>query len=201
MRNSADPLAQTADYYQKVRHGISLGSTSCSCSCRNNATRGQDGAGMNHQAGRQPRQKYISRKRSIASNYLEDMFQQIHRHFERPAKEKLNDPTWLKENKALHGRTAPQYLRYGTHSDNSIETCHPSCGRTTGSPEPHPTGNFNLTNVDELFDELVDWYQYPKEKSDTVTVLKRFTTSSTTRSSASTPGTSPTAIPTWRSTT
>jgi amidophosphoribosyltransferase len=66
------------------------------------------------------------------------------------------------------------HLRYGTHSDNSIETCHPFLRQNNWiSRNLLLAGNFNLTNVDELFQELVELGQYPKEKSDTVTVLEK----------------------------
>ena len=66
------------------------------------------------------------------------------------------------------------HLRYGTHCDNSIETCHPFLRQNNWiSRNLILAGNFNLTNVDELFQELVELGQYPKEISDTVTVLEK----------------------------
>ncbi len=137
--------------------------------------RGQDGAGMaTIKLDAAPGKKYISRKRSIASNYLEDMFQQIYTHFKDLPKEKLNDPAWLKENKPYMGELLLGHLRYGTHSDNSIETCHPFLRQNNWiTRNLILAGNFNLTNVDELFQELLELGQYPKEKSDTVTVLEK----------------------------
>ena len=137
--------------------------------------RGQDGAGMaTIKLDARPGEKYISRKRSIANNYLEDMFQQVHRHFKDLPKEQLSDPVWLKDNKPYMGELLLGHLRYGTHSDNSIETCHPFLRQNNWiTRNLILAGNFNLTNVDELFEELLELGQYPKEKSDTVTVLEK----------------------------
>ena len=66
------------------------------------------------------------------------------------------------------------HLRYGTHGSNSIETVHPFMRQNNYITRNLVlAGNFNLTNVEELFEELVEFGQYPKEKSDTVTVLEK----------------------------
>lgn len=137
--------------------------------------RGQDGAGMatiklDPCAGT----KYISRKRSVAPNYLDDLFNQVYTRFRNLPAEKLEDATWLKNNLPYTGELLLGHLRYGTHGDNSIETCHPFLRQNNWiTRNLILAGNFNLTNVDELFEELVDLGQYPKEKSDTVTVLEK----------------------------
>ncbi|MEM1214085.1 MAG: amidophosphoribosyltransferase [Bacteroidota bacterium] len=137
--------------------------------------RGQDGAGMaTLKLNVEPGQKYISRKRSIADNYLDDLFKQVLRRFKHMPKEQLNDPVWLKANMPYTGELLLGHLRYGTHGDNSVETCHPFLRQNNWiSRNLILAGNFNLTNVDELFAELVELGQYPKEKSDTVTVLEK----------------------------
>jgi amidophosphoribosyltransferase len=66
------------------------------------------------------------------------------------------------------------HLRYGTHGTNTIEAVHPFLRQSNWKNRSLVlAGNFNLTNVDELFEELVGYGQYPKEKSDTVTVLEK----------------------------
>lgn len=137
--------------------------------------RGQDGAGLaTIKLNSQPGKKYISRKRSVASNYLSDLFKQVYWHFESLDDEQLNDPAWLKANKPYVGEVLLGHLRYGTHGDNSIETCHPFLRQNNWiTRNLILAGNFNMTNVDELFAQLVELGQYPKEKSDTVTVLEK----------------------------
>jgi amidophosphoribosyltransferase len=137
--------------------------------------RGQDGAGLaTIKLDVDPGKKYISRKRSNNSNYLDDLFKQVYLHFKNLSDKQLNNPAWLKSNKPYMGELLLGHLRYGTHGANTIETCHPFLRQNNWiSRNLILAGNFNLTNVDELFEELVDLGQYPKEKSDTVTVLEK----------------------------
>lgn len=168
-------LLKPLEHYHKKYGAAFYGLNQLQLLMQKQRNRGQDGAGMaTIKLDVTPGRKYISRKRSIASNYLEDVFRQIHRHFDDLPKEKLNDPAWLKENKPYMGELLLGHLRYGTHSDNSIETCHPFLRQNNWiTRNLILAGNFNLTNVDEMFDELVELGQYPKEKSDTVTVLEK----------------------------
>ena len=137
--------------------------------------RGQDGAGMaTIKLDPQPGKRYISRRRTASKNYLDDLFKGVYDHFKGLTPEQLNDPVWLKDNKPYIGELLLGHLRYGTHGDNSIETCHPFLRQNNWiSRNLVLAGNFNMTNVDELFDELVQLGQYPKRKSDTVTVLEK----------------------------
>lgn len=137
--------------------------------------RGQDGAGVaTIKLDPDPGTRYISRKRSNGPQYLKEVFQGIFQHFEPLTEKQLHDGAWLKANMPYTGEVLMGHLRYGTHGDNSIETCHPFVRLNNWITRNLVlAGNFNLTNVDELFDELVKLGQYPKEKSDTVTVLEK----------------------------
>ena len=137
--------------------------------------RGQDGAGIaTIKLDPQPGTRYISRKRSNDPQYLRDLFQQVFSHFEELTPEQRNDTEWLKDNKPYTGELIMGHLRYGTHGINTIETCHPFLRLNNWLTRNLVlAGNFNLTNVDELFTELLRLGQYPKEKSDTVTVLEK----------------------------
>ena len=138
--------------------------------------RGQDGAGiavikLDPKRGK----KYISRKRNITpKNYLDELFKDVYKKFNKLSKKKLSDPDYLKANLPYMGELLMGHLRYGTHGDNGVETCHPFLRQNNWiSRNLVLAGNFNLTNVDELFGELIELGQYPKEKSDTVTVLEK----------------------------
>lgn len=137
--------------------------------------RGQDGAGIaTIKLNPQPGTRYISRKRSNAPNYLTDLFDMVWARLNAAPLEFRNNPTWLRENMPYMGEVLMGHLRYGTHGDNSIELVHPFHRQNNWiSRNLLLAGNFNMTNVDELFQELVDLGQYPKEKSDTVTVLEK----------------------------
>ncbi len=140
--------------------------------------RGQDGAGIANikidlEAGR----RYISRYRSIKQQPVASLFKKIGRKYrkaQKEGKEKFKNEKWLKENVAFTGELWLGHLRYGTHGINSIESVHPFLRQNNWrSRNLAMAGNFNMTNVDELFDILVNIGQHPKEKVDTVTVMEK----------------------------
>lgn len=140
--------------------------------------RGQDGAGVaNIKFDMQPGERYISRYRSIDSKPIQDIFDHINSRFkqiEEENPEKLKDVEYLKKNAGFTGELFLGHLRYGTFGRNSIESCHPFLRQNNWiTRNLAVAGNFNLTNVDELFDVLLEIGQHPKEKSDTVTVLEK----------------------------
>jgi len=140
--------------------------------------RGQDGAGIaNIKFDMEPGQRYISRTRSIAKSPIQDIFDQINGRFQQIQNENpenLKNIEYLKKHVGFTGELFLGHLRYGTFGRNSIESCHPFLRQNNWITRNLViAGNFNLTNVDELFDVLVNVGQHPKEKSDTVTVLEK----------------------------
>ncbi len=140
--------------------------------------RGQDGAGVaNIKIDVSPGHRYISRYRSIEQNAVPDIFRKIHKKFQKAFKgnkDKLKDAQWIQENIAFSGEVLLGHLRYGTHGQNEIENCHPMLRQSNWrSRNLVMAGNFNMTNVDELFDKLVSLGQHPKERVDTVTVMEK----------------------------
>lgn len=140
--------------------------------------RGQDGAGVaNIKLDMQPGDRYISRYRSIDSKPIQDIFDRINNRFKDIAEDqpdKINDVEYLKKHAGFTGELFLGHLRYGTFGRNSIESCHPFLRQNNWiTRNLVVAGNFNLTNVDELFDVLLNIGQHPKEKSDTVTVLEK----------------------------
>ena len=140
--------------------------------------RGQDGAGIaNIKLDVEPGKRYISRKRSIDQQPIQEIFKSIHTTIEDRSGgdvELINDPDWLKENTPFSGEIFLGHLRYGTYGKNSIEACHPFLRQNNWMTRNLIlAGNFNMTNVDELFEQLVDLGQHPKEKVDTVTVMEK----------------------------
>ncbi len=140
--------------------------------------RGQDGAGVaTIKLDIEPGKRYISRHRSMASNAVADIFEYIQKKFEDTQKhtpEKMADAQWLKDNVSFAGEVLLGHLRYGTHGKNSIENCHPFLRQNNWMTRNLViAGNFNMTNVDELLEQLYELGQHPKEKADTVTVLEK----------------------------
>ena len=140
--------------------------------------RGQDGAGVaNIKFDMEPGDRYISRTRSIKKSPIQDIFDQINSRFKSISEDNpthLKDVNYLKKNVGFTGELFLGHLRYGTFGRNSIESCHPFLRQNNWiTRNLVVAGNFNLTNVDELFEVLVRIGQHPKEKSDTVTVMEK----------------------------
>ena len=140
--------------------------------------RGQDGAGLaNIKFDVPPGTRYISRRRSIKPQPIKDIFSYINKRFEKLHSDnpnKLKDVAYLKANEAFTGELFLGHLRYGTFGKNSIESCHPFLRQNNWMTRNLVVaGNFNLTNVDELFDLLVRIGQHPKEVSDTITIIEK----------------------------
>ncbi|MEP5611514.1 MAG: amidophosphoribosyltransferase [Cyclobacteriaceae bacterium] len=140
--------------------------------------RGQDGVGIaSIKIDLPPGNRYISRYRSISNKPLEEIFGKISKKYEKAKKDKKGDHTdaeWLKVNYAFTGESWLGHLRYGTHGKNSVENCHPFLRQNNWrSRNLVMAGNFNMTNVEELFNILVGLGQFPKAKVDTVTVMEK----------------------------
>ena len=139
--------------------------------------RGQDGAGVaSLKLNTNPGKRYISRYRSVKKDSIQDIFSKINRKINK-AKKNSNfklEENWLKENVSFTGESWLGHLRYGTFGGNSIENCAPTLRQNNWKTKNLIfAGNFNMTNLDELFKVLVDLGQSPKEKSDTVTILEK----------------------------
>ncbi len=139
--------------------------------------RGQDGAGVvSIKLDTEPGINYMKRIRSIANQPIQDIFEQINEPFVELKKhdpERLQDVEWLKNNVHFTGEVLLGHLRYGTYGKNSIESCHPFIRENNWTTRNLAVaGNFNMTNVDELLQQLILLGQHPKHKADTVTVLE-----------------------------
>ena len=171
-------LLKPLDFYQK-KYGTTLyGLNKMYLLMEKQHNRGQDGAGIaNVKLDVEVGKRYISRKRSVETNPLKDVFQQANKRFvelEKNDPQKLKNPKWMKENLPFTGELFLGHLRYGTFGGNTIEHCHPFLRQNNWKTRNLAlAGNFNMTNVDELFQQLVDLGQHPKEMSDTVTILEK----------------------------
>lgn len=140
--------------------------------------RGQDGAGVaTIKLDIPPGQRYISRHRSTSKNAVAEIFEYIQHKFADVQKndpEKMKDTQWLKENISFTGELLLGHLRYGTFGGNSIENCHPFLRQNNWlTRNLIVAGNFNMTNVDQLLNQLYELGQHPKEQADTITVLEK----------------------------
>lgn len=140
--------------------------------------RGQDGAGLaSIKLDTLPGERYISRIRSNEPQPIQDIFTQINSRLN----QMVNELPELKDNVALQKKLLPYigevflgHVRYGTFGKNSIENVHPFLRQNNWMHRNLiVAGNFNMTNVNELFDNLIRLGQHPKEKADTITVMEK----------------------------
>lgn len=140
--------------------------------------RGQDGAGFaSIKMDVAPGERYISRFRSNQPQPILDVFNHINGRIKEIVDanpEKSKDMAWLKKNTPYVGELFLGHVRYGTFGKNSIESVHPFLRQNNWMHRNLiVAGNFNMTNVKELFQNLVDLGQHPKEFADTVTVMEK----------------------------
>jgi amidophosphoribosyltransferase len=140
--------------------------------------RGQDGAGLACvKLNMKPGQRYIARVRSNGQQPIQDIFKKVNKSVKQVADlhpDLLEDVDQFKEEVPYAGELLLGHLRYGTFGKNSIESVHPFLRQNNWMHRNLiVAGNFNLTNVNELFDTLVDLGQHPKEKADTITVMEK----------------------------
>ena len=171
-------LLKPLSYYQEKYGSPFYGLNKLYLLMEKQHNRGQDGAGVvNLKINVDPGTKYISRVRATGSAAIQEIFERINARFHEQKEidpKKLKDTDWLVKNLAFTGELMLGHLRYGTFGKNSMESCHPFLRQNNWrSRNLALAGNFNLTNVDELFDQLVDLGQHPKEMADTVTVLEK----------------------------
>ncbi|MCC8089597.1 MAG: amidophosphoribosyltransferase [Rikenellaceae bacterium] len=139
--------------------------------------RGQDGAGIaSVKLDPLPGSKYIDRVRSNSGTSIKNIFDEIHTGIERtvPDEYLLTDAEWLKSNVPFCSEVYLGHLRYGTFGRNDIANVHPVMRKSNWMTKNLVmAGNFNLTNIDELFNRMVSFGQYPSATTDTVTILER----------------------------
>ncbi|GGG85962.1 amidophosphoribosyltransferase [Parapedobacter pyrenivorans] len=171
-------LLKPLSYYQE-KYGTALyGINKLYLLMEKQHNRGQDGAGIaTIKFDVKPGNRYISRYRSMAPNAVADIFEYVQKKFatvQRAYPDRFADSQWLKDNVSFTGEVLMGHLRYGTHGKNSIESCHPFLRQNNWMTRNLVlAGNFNMTNVDELLEQLYELGQHPKEKADTVTVLEK----------------------------
>ncbi len=168
-------LLKPFDYYIE-KYGTALyGLNKLQLLMEKQRNRGQDGAGLaSVKLYSKPGNKIIDRKRSNGQKAIQSIFRDVYGNFNKIPKGKRKDVAWLKENVPYMGELVLGHLRYGTHGINSVKNCHPFIRKSNWINRTLVmAGNFNLTNVDELFDELVGYGQYPMERTDTVTVMEK----------------------------
>jgi amidophosphoribosyltransferase len=140
--------------------------------------RGQDGAGIaSIKFDLEPGNKYVNRLRSDSDSPIKDIFSAFQLQIQQVSEkypQRLCDANWLKYNVDFIAELYLGHLRYGTFGKNALLNIHPFVRENNWMTKNLVlAGNFNLTNVDELFEKLIDLGQYPVETSDTITILEK----------------------------
>ncbi|MCU0421728.1 MAG: amidophosphoribosyltransferase [Bacteroidia bacterium] len=169
-------LLKPLSFYQE-KYGSSLyGLKKLNLLMQKQHNRGQDGAGIGViKLNVEPGNKYIFRKRESGSGAIAEIFERIGKKIaDTTNKSQLKDPEYMKKNVPFVGEVYLGHLRYGTYGSSSEDLCHPFLRQNNWMTRNLLlAGNFNMTNVDELFDLLIELGQHPREKADTVTMLEK----------------------------
>ncbi|MBT8244354.1 MAG: amidophosphoribosyltransferase [Winogradskyella sp.] len=171
-------LLKPLEYYKEKYGSAFYGVNKMYLMMEKQHNRGQDGAGFaSIKLDTQPGERYISRVRSIAQQPIQDIFAKIN---ERINEELTKNPEYQnnveaqKKNIPYIGELLLGHVRYGTFGKNNVESVHPFLRQNNWMHRNLiVAGNFNMTNVTELFDNLVQIGQHPKEKADTITIMEK----------------------------
>ncbi|MBL7112559.1 MAG: amidophosphoribosyltransferase [Bacteroidales bacterium] len=171
-------LLQPLEYYQYKYGTWKYGLNKLYLLMEKQHNRGQDGAGVAAVSfDVPPGKEFLHRYRSAEDSAINDVFKKISsefRRFERRNPDSFNDAIWAKENLSFAAELYLGHVRYGTFGKNKLDTVHPVWRLNNwASRNLVLAGNFNLTNVDELFRILIDLGQHPKAFTDTVTILEK----------------------------
>ena len=171
-------LLKPLEYYKEKYGSAFYGVNKMYLMMEKQHNRGQDGAGFaSIKIDTKPGERYISRVRSIAQQPIQDIFAKINARINEDI---LKHPEY-QDDVALQKRHIPYigelllgHVRYGTFGKNSVESVHPFLRQNNWQHRNLiVAGNFNMTNVNELFDNLIEIGQHPKEKADTITVMEK----------------------------
>ena len=140
--------------------------------------RGQDGAGFaSIKLDMNPGQRYISRARSVAQQPIQDIFAQVNQRINAALEANPEIREDINKNKHMLpylGEVMLGHVRYGTFGKNSVESVHPFLRQNNWMHRNLIlAGNFNMTNVRQLFDNLVEIGQHPKDYTDTITIMEK----------------------------
>jgi len=171
-------LLKPLDYYKKKYGSAFYGINKMYLLMEKQHNRGQDGAGFaSIKLNVEPGKKFISRIRSIEKQPIQDLFSKINNRINSDLK---NNPNLIKDTSKL--KTSIPYVaesllghvRYGTFGGNSMENVQPLLRQNNWKHRNLIlAGNFNMTNVAELFNNLIELGQHPKEYSDTITIMEK----------------------------
>lgn len=167
-------LLKPLEYYQEKygtwRHGLNK----LYLLMEKQHNRGQEGAGLAVvKLDAEPGTEFIFRERATGSSAISEIFGNVHNYFGKTSPDELNDPLFAKKNLPFAGELFLGHLRYSTTGKTGLSYVHPFLRRNNwASRSLAIAGNFNMTNVDELFNDLVKEGQHPRDYADTFVLLE-----------------------------
>ena len=171
-------LLKPLEYYKKKYGTAFYGINKMYLIMEKQHNRGQDGAGFaSIKLNMDPGQRYISRVRSVAQQPIQDIFAQINERINKVLEENpqlKDDVSNQKQMTPYLGEVMLGHVRYGTFGKNSVESVHPFLRQNNWMHRNLIlAGNFNMTNVSQLFSNLVELGQHPKDYTDTITIMEK----------------------------
>lgn len=167
-------LLKPLSYYQEKYGTWQYGLNKLYLLMEKQHNRGQEGAGLavvklDSPAG----SDFIFRERATGSSAIPEIFSNVYKNYQKYTPEQLNDPVFAAENLPFAGELFLGHLRYSTTGKTGISYVHPFLRRSNWRSRTLAlAGNFNMTNVDELFDDLVAQGQHPRDHADTFVLLE-----------------------------
>ena len=171
-------LLKPLEYYKKKYGTAFYGINKMYLIMEKQHNRGQDGAGFaSIKLDMNPGQRYISRVRSVAQQPIQDIFAQVNQRINTALEASPEIREDINKNKHMLpylGEVMLGHVRYGTFGKNSVESVHPFLRQNNWMHRNLIlAGNFNMTNVRQLFDNLVEMGQHPKDYTDTITIMEK----------------------------
>lgn len=167
-------LLKPLEYYQQKYGTWMFGLNKLYLMMEKQHNRGQEGAGMacvNLDAV--PGSEYMFRERAEGSNAITEIFGNVQKHFKNLTPQQLADADYAKRNLPFAGEMYMGHLRYSTTGKNGLSYVHPFLRRNNWRAKNLCLcGNFNMTNIDEIFDKLVRQGQHPRIYSDSYITLE-----------------------------
>ncbi|MDD4922458.1 MAG: amidophosphoribosyltransferase, partial [Bacteroidales bacterium] len=167
-------LLKPLEYYQMKYGSWQYGLQKLYLLMEKQHNRGQEGAGMACvKLDMQPGQEYINRERALGSQAIDACFAASSQKYSKYTQEQTNDPGWAKENLPFAGEILMGHLRYSTTGKEGLQYVHPFLRRNNWkSRNLCLCGNFNLTNVSEMSNRLIEKGQHPRDMGDTFLMLE-----------------------------
>ncbi len=167
-------LLKPLDYYYNKYGSWQYGLDKMYLLMEKQHNRGQEGAGLGAvKLEASPGNEYIFRERALGSGAISEIFSHIHTSFQQFTKEQLNDIEFVKTSVPFASELFIGHLRYSTTGKSGLSYVHPLLRRNNwASRSLALAGNFNMTNVDEMFHQLLQEGQHPRDYADTFVMLE-----------------------------